>query len=140
MDDAAAWVYRLGTVRFDASPYPSSHRLDDLREGRLHMRGLARLVLRPLPMESQHGNSPFVLDPRIDLAVRALIRDHLAATAEANERPVVPANVFLESPPVTAAGEPFEASPGIEVRHAAAASKLDVVAAREAKIAGALLS
>src|SRR5262249_924447 len=49
VDDAAARMDRLGTVRLDAVLDPPSHRFNDLPEGLLHMRSLACLVVRPFP-------------------------------------------------------------------------------------------
>src|ERR1043165_3634660 len=46
VDDAAAMVYRLGTVRLDAAPNAPAHCRNDLPESLLHVSRLARLVLR----------------------------------------------------------------------------------------------
>ena len=73
------------------------------RERLLHVRGLARLVLRPLPVEAQHRDAPLVLHLGIELAVGVLVRDHLAAAGELDERAVVAARVFLELAAVAAA-------------------------------------
>ena len=40
-----------------------------IAESLLHVLGLARLVIRPFPMEAQHGNTPFVLHVGIDFAI-----------------------------------------------------------------------
>src|SRR5207248_8621761 len=83
---------------------------------------------------------PLVLDGRIDLAIGALVGDHLAAPVEADERPVSAAHVLLELRPVAAAREPFHSRPGSIPRHAPAAAELDVIAAGKGELAGALLA
>src|SRR5205823_11255673 len=85
-------------------------------------------------------DSPLVLDGRIDLAIGALVGDHLAAAVEADERPVIAAYVLLELHPVAAAREPFHSRPGSIPRHPPAAAELDVIAARKGELAGALLA
>src|SRR4030095_1668142 len=94
-DDEAARRDRLAAVELRLAHYASAHLLDDRRKGALHVRGLARLVLRPFPMEAQRGNAPAILHARIDLAVRILVRNHLAAAGQADERAVVAAHVLL---------------------------------------------
>ena len=60
---------------------------DDLQEGLQHVRGLAGLVLAPLPVEAQHRDAPLVLHLRVELGVAVLVRDHLAAAVEADVEP-----------------------------------------------------
>src|SRR5258707_4993128 len=72
------------------------------------MGGLAQLVLRPAPVETQHRDSPFVLDLRIDLAIGLIIGDHLTAPGERDEGSVIAAHVLLELHPVAAAGQPLD--------------------------------
>src|SRR5437763_17191418 len=91
-------------------------------------------------MEAQARDAPLVLDGRVDLAIGALVGDHLAAAVEADERPVIAAYVLLELHPVAAAREPFHSRPGSIPRHPPAAAELDVIAARKGELAGALLA
>src|SRR4029077_4002215 len=93
----------------------------------------------PLPVEAQHRNTPLVLKSRIDLAVGVLVGDHLAASVEPDERAVVATHVLLDLHPVAAAGEPFHGGSRAVARHAPPAAELDVIAAREAELAGELL-
>ena len=53
-------------------------------EGVLHVADLVQLVIAPLPVEAQHRDAPLVLHLGIDLAVRLLVRDHLAAARQAD--------------------------------------------------------
>src|SRR5205085_11179484 len=108
-------------------------------EGPLHMRGLAQLVLRPAPVETQHRDPPLVLDARVDLAIGVLVGDHLATPVEADERPVIAAHVLLELHPVAAAGQPLHARPGSVPRHPLAAAALVMVAAGERQLPAALI-
>src|SRR6266478_8581522 len=100
------------------------------------MRGLAQLVLRPAPVETQHRDSPFVLDLRIDLAIGLIIGDHFTAPGERDEGSVIAALILLELHPVAAAGQPLDPGPGSEPRHTLAAAEFDVVAASKAQLAG----
>ena len=99
------------------------------------MFGLTDLVLRPLPGKAQHGDAPLVLHHRVELAVGALVGDHLAPAGEIHERAVIAAGVLLEFQAVAAAREVLEAAARAHTGHAAAAAEFDVVAAGEAELA-----
>ena len=108
MDKRAAGLDGLGAVALGLAIHASAHRLDDVLESLLHMRGLARLMLGPAPVEAQYGNAPLVLYLWIELAVGLLVRDHLAAAVEADEGSVVASGVFLELLAVAASSQPFQ--------------------------------
>ena len=59
---------------------------------------------RPLEVEPQHRDAPPIDDARIDLAVRVVVRDHLAAAGEADGRAVEAPVVVLQRLAVAAAG------------------------------------
>src|SRR5262245_50637711 len=67
-----------------------------------------------------------------------LVRNHLAAAVEVDERAVIAAHVVPELVSVAAGGEPLDARAGAETRHLPAAAELDVIAARETELAGEL--
>src|SRR3989441_804836 len=73
----------------------ASHLGDQRPEGLLHVLRLLVFVVRPLPVEPQHGDPPPVHGARIDLAIAVVIRDHLAAAREADRGAVVAAVVGL---------------------------------------------
>src|SRR4029079_9785565 len=138
VDDEAARCDRLAAVELRFAEDFPAHLADDRGEGALHVRGLARLVFRPLPMETQRGDAPAILHARIDLAVRILVRNHLAAARQADERAVVATHVLFEFATV-AAGEGGHGSHAVDARHAPAAARLDVIAARETELARVLV-
>src|SRR5581483_8920132 len=72
-------------------------------------------------------------------AWRVSCSDHFAAAAEAHERAVVAAHVFLELASVAAAGEPLESGSGPHAGHEATTAKLDVITACEAELGGLLI-
>src|SRR5690606_3213843 len=102
------------------------------------VRRLPRLVIRPLPVKAQRRDTPSVLAVRVDLAVRMLVRNHLAASRQADERAVVTPHVLLELAAVPA-GETRQRRHAADARHAASAAHFDVIAAREVELARVLL-
>src|SRR5207248_11471564 len=87
----------------------------------------------------KYRDAPLVLDARVDLAIGVLVGDHFAAAIEVDEGSVVAAHVLFELHPIAAAGQPFHARTGSVPRHPLAAAELDMIAASERKLAGALL-
>src|SRR3989449_986293 len=87
----------------------ASHLGDQRPEGLLHVLRLLVFVVRPLPVEPQHGDPPPVHGARIDLAIAVVIRDHLAAAREADRGAVVAAVVvpwlFSVAPPRRGGGD-----------------------------------
>src|SRR5690606_2881170 len=87
-------------------------------------------------VEAQHGNAEAILHFRIELGVRELVRDHLAAAGEADGRAEVAAVLVLEIDTVAAARRiavdaAHESCAGL----AETAPDFDVVAAREVEAA-----
>src|SRR5579862_4880032 len=96
----------------------------------LHIRRHFEFVLAPLPMKPQDRDAPLVLYVGIDLAITILIRDHLAASAEADKRSIRrPASLFQ----ARAVAFVFVADvlKLADPRHIAATAKLDVIPAQE---------
>src|SRR5260221_1928042 len=81
-------VLLLGRHRIENG---SAHLGDERAESLLHVANLIQLVIRPFPVEAQHGNSKPIDNVRIDLAIRAVVRNHLAASRESDRRAVVSA-------------------------------------------------
>src|SRR6185503_16883255 len=106
---------RHGTVRRTA------HRDDQRAEGFLHVLRLIVFVFAELPVEAQHGNAETVNGRGIELAVRVLVRNHLAASVEADRRAVILAIVGLELLAVAAAVHSLNAAaePGARLTGAA---------------------
>ena len=110
--------------------------MDDFAESILHVLRLLDFIIRPLPVKPKHGNSMFVDDVRIDLAIAIVVCDHFAAAGEVDGGTPESAIVVFESFPVTthavvpfdAAHEPERWSP------AASAAELDVIPAREIEL------
>src|SRR5260221_9950178 len=94
-------VLLLGRHRIENG---SAHLGDERAESLLHVANLIQLVIRPFPVEAQHGNSKSIDNVRIDLAIRVVVRNHLAASRESDRRAVVSAVIVLELFPITAAG------------------------------------
>src|SRR5207249_6462814 len=84
-------------------PGGAAHLLDEGAERLLHVLHLQVLVIGELPVEAQHRDAPLVHDSGVDLAVTALVGDHLAAPRAPDVRAVVAAIVVLELLAVTAA-------------------------------------
>src|SRR5207244_11124728 len=82
----------------------AAHLPDERAERLLHVLHLLVLVVRPLPVEPQHGDAPPVHQARVELAVGVVIGDHLAAAREADRGAVIAAVVVLELPAVAATG------------------------------------
>src|SRR6185312_15555572 len=118
----------------------ATHGLDDLCERPLHVDRLAHLVLRPPPVKAQDRDAPLVLHARVDLTVGVLVRNHLPAAVEIDERAIVSSRVLLELRSIAATGQPFETGHRPIARHSPAAVVLDMIAAREAKLAAKLVS
>src|SRR5439155_16863305 len=93
-------------------------------------------VIAEARMEAQHGNAPLIDDVRIDLAVRVVVRDHLAAAGEVHGCAVEAAVVVLQRLAVAAdAVEALNAAHEAESgRRSFAAAELDVIAAREIQL------
>src|SRR6478736_1496891 len=92
-------------------------------------------MVGPLEVEAQHGNAPAINNGRIDFKERVLVRNHLASAGEAHGRSVIAATVVLEGLAVSAARWiSVDAPASAQTRHAAAAAKLDVIAARETEL------
>src|SRR2546422_9782924 len=64
---------------------------DERPERLLHVLHLLVLVVRPLPVEAQHRYAPLVHGARAELAIRVVVRDHLAAPREADRAAVISA-------------------------------------------------
>src|SRR3989442_13705899 len=112
-----------------------AHFPDERPERLLHVLHLLVLMVRPLPMEAQHRNTPTVHRAGIDLAVAVVVRDHLAATGESDRGAVVAAVVVLELLPVAAARRvAMDAAHEPVGRRVGAAPDLDVVTAREVEL------
>ena len=110
----------------------AAHVVDDLTEGPLHVARLPAFVVAPLKAEAQDGNTPAIDDAGVDLAVAVGIRDHLASARKADHGAVVSAVVRLEAAaPAAARGIPLDGAQHSEARHPAAATRLDVIPARE---------
>ena len=108
MNDRAAGANRLRTIGLGFAVYAAAHCFDDLLERLLHVSRLARLMLRPFPVETQHGNAELVFHLRVDLAVGTLVRDHFPAAIETDEGAIVTPGVVLELLAVAAPGQPFD--------------------------------
>src|SRR3989449_7768160 len=76
---------------------------DERPERLLHVLHLLVLVVRPLPVEAQHRYAPLVHGARVELAIRVVVRDHLAAAREADRGAVIAAVVVFELLAVAAA-------------------------------------
>src|SRR5437762_3564715 len=81
----------------------SAHRVDERLEGLVHVLDLPHLVVRPLPMEAQHGDAPAVHRVGVDLAVAVFVRNLLAPSGEPDRRAIVATVHILEVLPVAAA-------------------------------------
>src|SRR6266542_4104323 len=113
----------------------TTHLRDQCPEGLLHVFHLQVFVVGKLPVEAEHGDSPFVHDVGIDLAVAAVVGNHLAAAGEAHVGAVIAAIVLLELFPVAAARwVAVNSAHEAVVRHVGAAPHLDVIAAREVEL------
>src|SRR3989454_264282 len=109
----------------------TTHLGDERPERLLHVFHLLVFVIRPLPVESQHGDAPPVHRAGVDLAVAVVVRDHLAAAREADRGAVVAAVVVLELLAGAAArGGAGNPPPEAVGRHLRAAPDFRVVAAR----------
>src|SRR5207244_4311507 len=86
-------------------------------------------------MKAQHGDAPLVFFLRVELAETPLVRDHLAAGVEIDERAVVPARLAFHFRPIYVAGEAERRADRAEARHGASAAPRHVIAAREAELA-----
>ena len=139
VDDRAAGFDRLGPIGIGRARAHAAHGCDPVGEGPLHVRHLADLVLRPLPVEPQDGDSPLVDHLGIDLAVGIGIRDHLSAPREGDVGAVMAARLLLEPRAVACAPARVLAVGTIGLRHLPACREFDVVAAREAELSRELL-
>ena len=133
MHHRPAGADRLAAIGLDRTRRSRAQCVGDLREAALHVRRLALLVLRPVEVEAQHRNAHLVLHFGIDLAVAPLVGDHLAASGEADEGPVVAPGSALEACTVEG-GVSGQERERAEPRHRAASAELDVVAAREVEL------
>src|SRR3989475_2383972 len=86
------------------------HLRDERPESLLHVLHLLVLVVSPLPVELQNRDAPPVHHVRVDLAVAAVVGDHLAAAREADRGAVVAAGVvpvpLALAPPRGGGGKP----------------------------------
>src|SRR5256884_5209803 len=108
------------------------HLRDERPESLLHVLHLLVLVVSPLPVELQNRDAPPVHHVRVDLAVAAVVGDHLAAAREADRGAVVAAVVVLEllalAPP---RGGAVDSPPEDAGRDLGPPPPLPVVSARE---------
>src|SRR5437868_2888114 len=74
----------------------ASHLLDERAESLLHVPNLVVLIVRPLPVKTKDRNSVLVLHRWIELAVAAVVRNHLAAPGEVDLRSVESPVFILE--------------------------------------------
>src|SRR5690242_17291089 len=96
MDDRAARQNRFLRIGLDFAADLPAEPLDNGREGLLHVNRLLLFVVTPFPVETQDRDAKLVLLVRIDFAIGILVRDHLAASAEADARTVIAPGVFFE--------------------------------------------
>src|SRR5207302_7588684 len=75
----------------------SAHGLHNFAESLLHIARHLDFVVAPLPMETKHRDSPFVNRDRVDFAIALLVRNHFAATCEADIGPIHASAFLLES-------------------------------------------
>src|SRR5688572_33036770 len=96
---------------------------------------LIDLGVGPLPVEAKHRDSEAVDDIRIELAVRVVVRDHLAAPLEADRGAVVLPVVLFQLHSVSAAGR-IAVNPAHEARARLShtTTYLDVVSARKIEL------
>src|SRR5690606_27052374 len=113
----------------------STDAFDEIADRAMQVNDLARLVIRPLPVEAKHGDAPLVLHVRIDFAVAIVVGDHVAAAREAHEGAVIAAGLLLELPSVAAARDPLITSPRAHAGHAPAGGELDVIPAGKIELA-----
>src|SRR3989442_6435149 len=136
VDDPAAG--RDPVLRLGAGHGPErrpAHRMDDCLEGLVHVLDLPDLVVRPLPMEAQHGDAPAVHRIGVDVAVAVVVRNLLAASGEADHRAIGATVRVLEVLPVTpAARVPLDPAHEAGGWLIAPAPYLDVVAAGEIEL------
>src|SRR5439155_1070200 len=104
VDDGAARRNAVAPLRAGhGREHLAAHLRDEGAERLLHVPHLLVFVVRPLPVEAQHGDAPPVHHARVELAVGVVIRDHLAASREADGGAVITAVVVLELLAVAAA-------------------------------------
>src|SRR5277367_796766 len=108
----------------------SSCCFNDGAEGLLHIRCHFQLVLAPLPVEAQHRNAPSVNHVRVDVAEALLIGNHLAASAESDDRAIGTAAFLLQRDAIALmlCAHSVKAP---HSRHMASASELNVITAQE---------
>ena len=58
----------LAAIGLDGAAGFAAHGLNDVAESLLHVGGLPTFMIGPLPVKAQYRDSPFVLDPGINLA------------------------------------------------------------------------
>ena len=98
------------------------------------MFGLGQLLLRPLPVEAEHGDAPPVHDGGIDLAIAVAVGQHLPAAREPQGRSPEAPVVVLQLLAVAAAVELVDAAHEAVAGHVAAAPGLEVIAAGEVEL------
>src|SRR4029079_5282806 len=112
-----------------------AHFRDQRAESLVHVTNLVELVVLPLPVEAQDRNTEAVNDIWIDLAIRVVVRDHLATAGEPDRRAVVTAAVVLQFLAVAAAGRiALYSAHETRTRLVDTAPHLDVVPAREIQL------
>ena len=121
-------------LRLRMPPRPGNHRparpFHNRPERRLHIRGHLDLVLSPTPVEAQHRNAPLVLHVRVKFAEALVVRNHLAASTESDERAIRATALLFQA--YTVAFLLFaHAIKAAYPRHVASAPKFNVVAAQK---------
>ena len=105
VDDRAAAGDAIAPVgpghRIEHAP---AHLCDQGAKRLLHVLHLPVLVVGPLPVKPQHRDPPAVHHVGIDLAVRGVVGNHLAAPREADGGAVQAPVLVLERRAVSAAG------------------------------------
>src|SRR5450759_351771 len=136
VDDGAACrdAVALGLIGHLVGHLPA-HVLHERAKSLLHVANLVVLVVGPLPMEAEHGNSVLVLHDRIELSIALVVRNHLPPTGEVDACAIVAAVVFLEGLAIPAArGRALDSAPESVAGRIQPATDFDVVAAREIEL------
>src|SRR5580658_5266250 len=80
-------VLRLGMPP-RSGDHCASRGFNDRAESLLHIRGHLYLVVAPFPVKTQHRNAPLILHFGVRLTVALFVRNHLAPSAEPDDRAV----------------------------------------------------
>src|SRR5437016_1964465 len=121
---------RARRIRAGLSSVNSARGLNNGAKRLLHILRHLDLVIAPLPMKAQHGNSPLIDSYWIYLAIALRVGNHFASAFKANVRPIHAAASVFESK--TVAFKVFaHAIKFAHSRHSAAAIHLDVISPQE---------